>query len=74
MDEEATRPSHQLNMLEGGIFGKMCKVAIPIALMSTLQQLFNATDMAVAGRFASSNAMAAVGQATPWLRWVPMRQ
>ena len=58
MDEEATRPSHQLNMLEGGIFGKMCKVAIPIALMSTLQQLFNATDMAVAGRFASSNAMA----------------
>ena len=50
MDEEATRPSHQLNMLEGGIFGKMCKVAIPIALMSTLQQLFNAIDMAVAGR------------------------
>ena len=47
MDEEATRSSHQLNMLEGGIFGKMCRVALPIALMSTLQQLFNATDMAV---------------------------
>lgn len=72
MDEEATRPSHQLNMLEGGIFGKMCKVAIPIALMSTLQQLFNATDMAVAGRFASSNAMAAVGSNAPVINIVVM--
>lgn len=72
MDEEATRSSHQLNMLEGGIFGKMCRVALPIALMSTLQQLFNATDMAVAGRFASSNAMAAVGSNAPVINIVVM--
>lgn len=35
--------------------------AIPLALSSILQQLFNSADVAVVGRFAKGNAMAAVG-------------
>ena len=34
---------------------------IPIAASSILQQLFNAADVAVVGKFASDSALAAVG-------------
>lgn len=54
-----------INMLEGGIFKKLCLIAIPIALSSILQQLFNASDTAVVGNFSSSAAMAAVGSNAP---------
>lgn len=54
-----------VNMLEGGIFKKLCLIAIPIALSSILQQLFNASDTAVVGNFSSSEAMAAVGSNAP---------
>ena len=37
------------------------RFALPLAASSVLQQLFNAADLAVVGRFASSQAMAAVG-------------
>lgn len=52
-------------MLEGGIFGKLCYIAVPIVLSSILQQLFNASDTAVVGNFSSSQAMAAVGSNAP---------
>lgn len=63
--EVEKKNSRQMDMLEGGIFKKLCTMAIPIFLTSTLQQLFNATGMAIAGRFSSSNAMAAVGSNAP---------
>ncbi len=50
-----------INMLEGSLLDKIILFAIPLAVSSVLQQLFNAADLAVVGRFASSEAMAAVG-------------
>ena len=50
-----------INMLEGSLMGKLVRFAMPIAASSMLQQLFNAADTAVVGRFADANALAAVG-------------
>ena len=49
----------------GSIVDKVLLFAIPLMLTSMLQQLFNATDVAVVGKFASMEAMAAVGSNTP---------
>lgn len=48
-------------MVHGPLLGKIFLFALPLAASSVLQQLFNAADIAVVGRFASSQAMAAVG-------------
>lgn len=52
-------------MLHGPLLKKILLFALPLAASSTLQQLFNATDVAVVGRFAGSEAMAAVGSNGP---------
>ena len=51
----------QVDMLNGSLIDKIVLFALPLAASSVLQQLFNAADLAVVGRFASSTAMAAVG-------------
>lgn len=51
-------------MLEGPIAIKVILFALPVAVSALLQQLLNAADVAVVGRFASSQAMAAVGANT----------
>ena len=48
-------------MLSGSLLDKICLFALPLAASSILQQLFNSADVAVVGRFASSQALAAVG-------------
>lgn len=48
-------------MLNGSLAIKMLIFAMPLAASSILQQLFNSADVAVAGRFAGSDALAAVG-------------
>lgn len=48
-------------MTNGPLLGKIIRFAIPLALSGILQLLFNAADMVVAGRFAGSEALAAVG-------------
>ena len=48
-------------MLHGPLAGKIIKFTIPIMLSGILQLLFNAADIIVVGRFAGSNALAAVG-------------
>lgn len=48
-------------MLHGSIGDKLLKFALPLAATGMLQQLFNAADVAVVGRFVGPNAMAAVG-------------
>ncbi|MDO4649826.1 MAG: MATE family efflux transporter [Eubacteriales bacterium] len=53
--------NNEIDMLHGPLTGKILAMAIPIALSSILQQLFNSVDVAVVGRFASSQAQAAVG-------------
>lgn len=53
--------SKNMDMLNGGLLGKILIFALPLALSSMLQQLFNSADIAVVGRFAGSQALAAVG-------------
>ena len=55
----------QINMTEGSIGGKTLRFALPLAATGILQQLFNAADIAVVGRFVGKNAMAAVGSNAP---------
>lgn len=52
-------------MLNGRLCSKILIYAVPLALTGILQQLFNASDVAVVGRFAGETAMAAVGCNTP---------
>ncbi len=56
--------TNELDMLHGSLLGKIVKFAMPFAASSILQQLFNSVDVAVVGRFASSEALAAVGSNT----------
>lgn len=51
-------------MLHGPLLGKIMRYAIPFAFSSILEQLFITIDVAVVGRFASSEALAAVGANT----------
>ena len=48
-------------MTHGPLWNKILLFALPLAASSILQQLFNSVDTAVVGRFASSQALAAVG-------------
>ncbi len=55
----------EINMLEGSLWDKIIVFALPIALTGILEQMFNAADVAVLGRFVSTEAMAAVGNNVP---------
>jgi len=48
-------------MLDGPLFPNIIRYAMPVMLTSVLQLLFNATDLAVVGRFCGSVSVAAVG-------------
>lgn len=50
-----------VDMLHGPMFFKILFFALPLVLSSILQLLFNAADTIVVGRFAGSEALAAVG-------------
>ena len=50
-----------IDMTEGPIFGKLLAFALPLMLSGVLQSLYNAADNLVVGRFASEEALAAVG-------------
>lgn len=65
MNQTSLHKSNKVDMINGPLAGKILKVAIPLAAISILQQLFNAADVAVVGKFASDTAMAAVGANTP---------
>lgn len=51
----------EIDMLSGTLWNKILLFAIPLAASSILQQFFNSADMAVVGRFAGKQALAAVG-------------
>ncbi len=59
------REKNQIDMLSGSLFKKILLFALPLAATSIMQQLFNSADMAVAGTFAGSEALAAVGSTSP---------
>lgn len=52
----------KVDMLHGPLAGKLFWFALPIAASSMLQQLFNAADTAVVGKFAEPRH---------WRRWAP---
>ena len=56
---------NEVDMLHGPLLMKILMFALPLAASSVLQQLFNSVDVAVVGRFASSEALAAVGSNAP---------
>ena len=54
----------QLDMLHGSIWNKIPRFALPVAATAILEQLFNASDVAVVGKFTGADstvAVAAVG-------------
>ena len=55
----------EIDMLHGSLVDKLLLFSLTLALTDILQQLFNAADVAVVGRFSSSEAMAAVGSNAP---------
>lgn len=55
------KKSYEIDMCNGPLLGKMLVFAFPLMLSSVLQLLFNAADVVVVGRFAGSEALAAVG-------------
>lgn len=60
--ENSEKPqSNKMDMLHGSLLDKILMFALPLAASSILQQLFNSADIAVVGRFAGSQAQAAVG-------------
>ena len=56
---------NEIDMLNGSLWDKILIYAIPLAVTGILQQLFNAADLAVVGRFRGPEAMAAVGSNAP---------
>ncbi len=58
---ETEKKSKEIDMLSGGLSGKLILFALPLACSSIMQQLFNSADVAVVGRFAGERSLAAVG-------------
>lgn len=58
------RRSVRMDMTNGPMLANIFKFAIPLAISSILQLLFNAADQVVVGRFAGAQALAAVGSNT----------
>ena len=59
------RKNKKIDMLNGSIWDKMIVFALPLAFTGMLQQLFNAADVAVLGRFVSNASVAGVGNTVP---------
>ena len=53
--------ARNVNMLSGPLYRELLAFSLPIAVTGILEQLFNATDTMVLGRFEGTAAMAAVG-------------
>lgn len=56
---------HKIDMLHGPMLVKVLVFALPLALSSILQQMFNSVDVAVVGHYVGSSALAAVGSNAP---------
>ena len=64
----AQAQKRQLDMLHGSIWDKLPRFALPVAATAILEQLFNASDVAVVGNFTGAErtaAVAAVGANSP---------
>lgn len=57
----ANEKKYEIDMCNGSLLGKILIFYVPLMLSGVLQLLFNAADIVVVGRFAGSEALAAVG-------------
>ncbi len=57
--------SYEMDMCNGPLLGKILLFTLPLMASGILQLLFNAADMVVAGRWAGSVALGAVGATAP---------
>ncbi len=55
------RTGYEIDMVNGPLFGKIVRFAVPLMISGMLQLLFNAADIIVVGNFAGATALAAVG-------------
>lgn len=65
---ESTKERNKIDMLHGPIWNKVPLFALPVAATAILEQLFNASDLAVVGNFTTGDhtvAVAAVGANSP---------
>ena len=65
---KSAKRSRKMDILNGSIWNKIPMYALPVAATGILEQLFNASDVAIVGNFASSDrtvAIAAVGANSP---------
>lgn len=60
MKKESAK-KYEIDMCNGPLLGKIMVFYVPLMLSGILQLLFNAADIAVAGHFAGSGSLAAVG-------------
>lgn len=60
-----TNSNSRIDMLNGPLAGPMISFALPLIAGGVLQQSFNSVDIAVAGSYAGSDALAAVGSNGP---------
>lgn len=60
-DKIESKKNKQMDMLQGSLADKLLLFALPLATSSILQQLFNAVDIAVVGKFASIQDQGAIG-------------
>lgn len=61
MSAQTGEKKYEIDMCNGPLAGKILIFYFPLMLSGILQLLFNAADIAVAGRFAGNEALAAVG-------------
>ena len=61
MSSEVKTNKYEMDMCNGPLFSKIMIFSLPLMLSGLLQLLFNAADIVVVGRFAGSEALAAVG-------------
>ena len=65
---KAKTAKRELDMLHGAIWNKIPLFALPVAATAILEQLFNASDIAIVGNFTGAQrtaAVAAVGANSP---------
>ncbi len=60
-----SRANYSIDMCHGPLLGKIVRFVIPLMAANMMQCLFSAVDLIVIGRYASADAMAAVGSSGP---------
>lgn len=66
----AKQKKYEIDMCNGPLLGKMFMFSLPLIFSGILQLLFNAADIIVVGRFAGSQALAAVGSNGPLINLI----